>query len=98
MVVIGAHIDHLGNGKGGLVGSRKTKSVERIAERTIMRPALEVMLEIAQYLANEQAAGKLKMKRDVLIAAWSGEELGLRGSQAFADDFAELFPERSGWT
>ena len=34
------------------------------------------------------------MKRDVLVAAWSGEELGLRGSQAFAEDFAELYPAR----
>jgi hypothetical protein len=52
------------------------------------------VLEIAQYLASEQANGKLSMKRDVLIAAWSGEELGLRGSQAFADDFAKLYPGR----
>jgi Zn-dependent M28 family amino/carboxypeptidase len=51
------------------------------------------MLEIAQYLAAEKKAGRLKSKRDLLVAAWSGEELGLFGSQAFADDFYQLYPD-----
>ena len=95
MVVIGAHIDHLGNGKGGsLAREDEVGGTHRGADDNAS--GVGSVLEIAQYLANEQAAGKLKMKRDVLIAAWSGEELGLRGSQAFADDFAKLFPERAG--
>ena len=95
MVVIGAHIDHLGNGKGGsLAREDEVGGTHRGADDNASGVAS--VLEIAQYLANEQAAGKLRMKRDVLIAAWSGEELGLRGSQAFADDFAKLYPERAG--
>ena len=33
------------------------------------------------------------MKRDLLVAGWSGEELGLFGSQAFVSDFYRLYPE-----
>ncbi len=93
MVVVGAHIDHLGTGKGGsLAREDEIGGTHRGADDNASGVAS--VLEIAQYLANEQASGKLNMKRDVLIAAWSGEELGLRGSQAFADDFAELYAGR----
>ena len=51
------------------------------------------MLEIAQYLAAERTSGRLKPKRDMLVAAWSGEELGLFGSQAFVDDYYKLYPD-----
>ena len=42
------------------------------------------MLEIAQYLVQEQQQGRLNGFHDLLIAAWSGEELGLIGSGHFA--------------
>ena len=51
------------------------------------------MLEMAQYLAAEKKAGRLNQKRDLLVAAWSGEELGLFGSQAFVDSFYDLYPD-----
>lgn len=95
MIVIGAHIDHLGTGSGGnsLAKAEETGGVHRGADDNASGVAC--MLEVAQYLSDEISAGRLEMKRDVLIAAWSGEELGLRGSQAFADDFTKLFPERA---
>ena len=46
-------------------------------------------MEIAQYLAEQQKSGKLKLKRDVVFAAWSGEELGLLGSAHFAAEKAK---------
>ncbi len=55
------------------------------------------MLEVAQYLATEVKAKRIKTVRDTLLAAWSGEELGLRGSQAFCDHFGDLYPQRAGW-
>ncbi len=94
MVLVGAHIDHLGKGSGGgsLAKDDEIGGVHRGADDNASGVAS--VLEIAQYLAGSVQSGKLKPKRDVLIAAWSGEELGLRGSQAFAQDFAELFPDR----
>ena len=45
------------------------------------------MLEVAEYLSNLKAKGKTAdFKRDVIFAAWSGEELGLHGSKHFVDE------------
>jgi Zn-dependent M28 family amino/carboxypeptidase len=41
------------------------------------------VLEAAQYLAAMKRAGRLRAKRDIVFAAWSGEEIGLLGSTAF---------------
>lgn len=94
-IVVGAHIDHLGTGQGGgsLAREDEVGGTHRGADDNASGVAC--VLEIAQYLANQRAAGKLDMRRDLLIAAWSGEELGLRGSQAFAEDFVKLYPQRS---
>ena len=45
------------------------------------------MLEIAEYLADQRDRGKLRLRRDILFAAWSGEELGLLGSDYFVKSF-----------
>ena len=94
MVIVGAHIDHLGNGAGGgsLAKDDEIGGVHRGADDNASGVAS--VLEMAQYLSGQVKSGKLQMKRDVLFAAWSGEELGLRGSQAFADDFMGLYPQR----
>ncbi|MFN3191038.1 MAG: M28 family peptidase [Aureliella sp.] len=94
MVLIGAHIDHLGQGQGSgsLAKEDEIGGVHRGADDNAS--GVGCVLEIAQYLADQTRAGKLDAKRDILVAAWSGEELGLRGSAAFADDFYDLFPER----
>ncbi len=94
MIVIGAHIDHLGNGAGGgsLAKEEEQGGVHRGADDNASGVA--GMLEIAQYLAGEVQPQRAALKRDILFAAWSGEELGLRGSQAFAEDFAKLYPGR----
>lgn len=88
-VIIGAHIDHLGN---------KPNS----ASRALGRERYEIhygaddnasgtagMLEIAQYLAEAKKSGDLKLERDVIFAAWSGEELGLIGSSEYVREIAE---------
>ena len=94
MVVVGAHIDHLGSGTGAgsLAKDDERGGVHRGADDNASGVA--GMLEIAQYLAGEMLPPRPVHKHDILFAAWSGEELGLRGSQAFADDFAELYPDR----
>ena len=95
MIVVGAHIDHLGTGQGSgsLAKEDERGGTHRGADDNASGVA--AMLEIAQYLATEVRAGRLELKRDVLFAAWSGEELGLRGSAAFTDEFDQLFPGRS---
>ncbi|NNE00209.1 MAG: M28 family peptidase, partial [Pirellulaceae bacterium] len=82
VVVLGAHIDHLGKGGGSnsLAKDDEQDAIHVGADDNAS--GVGAMLEIAQYLANEKAAGRLKAKRDLIVAAWSGEELGLFGSQA----------------
>ena len=47
------------------------------------------ILEIAQYLADQKARGNLDMKHELLLGAWSGEELGLLGSSYFVRTWVE---------
>ena len=93
VVMLGAHIDHLGRGGG-------TNSLAREDERDGIHVGADdnasgvaAMLEVAQYVAAEKKAGRLAAKRDLIVAGWSGEELGLFGSQAFVDRFYELYPD-----
>lgn len=93
VVIVGAHIDHLGQGGG-------SNSLARDDERDAVHVGADdnasgvaAMLEIAQYLASEKAAGRLNAKRDLIVAGWSGEELGLFGSQAFVESYFELYPD-----
>ena len=95
LLLVGAHIDHLGQGANAnsLARDDEREGIHRGADDNASGVA--AVLEIAQYLADQQRAGKLQLKRDVLVAAWSGEELGLLGSAAFAEDFYKLFPQLS---
>jgi len=86
-LAIGAHVDHLGRGEGGgsLARDDEQNAIHYGADDNASGVA--GLLEIAQYLATQKKAGKLKMEHDVLFAAWSGEELGLLGSDYFADTY-----------
>ncbi|MDV6028719.1 MAG: M28 family peptidase [Phycisphaera sp. RhM] len=92
-VMVGAHVDHLGRGSG-------SNSLAKDDERDLIHQGADdnasgvaAMLEIAQYLADEKRAGRLNAKRDLVIAGWSGEELGLFGSQSFIESFETLYPD-----
>jgi Tol biopolymer transport system component len=91
-IVIGAHIDHLGKGEGGssLANENERGGTHRGADDNAS--GIAAMLEIAQHLADQVRRGELKLKRDIMFAAWSGEELGLIGSSYFADEFYDLYP------
>ncbi len=86
-VVIGAHVDHLGRGLEGksLARSEEQGQIHRGADDNASGVA--ALLEIAEYLADLKATGRFAPPRDVVFAAWSGEELGLLGSTHFVDRF-----------
>jgi Tol biopolymer transport system component len=93
MIVVGAHIDHLGSGTGSSLAKESELGAMHLGADD-NASGVSCMLEIAQYLSHQKKQGKLSPKRDMLFAAWSGEELGLHGSAAFVNDFAKLYPER----
>lgn len=83
-LAIGAHLDHLGRGEGGgsLARAHEKGQIHYGADDNASGTA--ALMEIAQYLMDLKQRGKLKMKRDIIFAGWSGEELGLLGSNHFA--------------
>ena len=84
-VIVGAHIDHLGAGKSNnsLAKQDEKNNIHFGADDNASGVA--AMLEIAEYIANQKKSGKLQLKRDIIFAGWSGEELGLHGSQHFVE-------------
>ncbi len=92
VVMVGAHIDHLGRGGGSNSLAKDDERDQVHVGADDNASGVAAMLEIAQYLAAEKSAGRLTARRDLMVAAWSGEELGLFGSQAFVGSFDQLFP------
>jgi hypothetical protein len=78
VVVIGAHFDHLGHGgPGSLAGVEQQGEVHNGADDNASGTA--VVLELARILASGPQPAC-----DVVLALWSGEELGLLGSEHWA--------------
>ncbi len=73
-VVLGAHFDHLGRGGPGSLARDSVGEIHNGADDNASGTA--VVLEIARCLASSGTP-----EGDVLVALWSGEELGLLGSE-----------------
>lgn len=88
-VIVGAHIDHLGAeaGPGSLAKENERNQPHRGADDNAS--GVSGMLEIAEYLSDQRRQGKLDLQRDVVFAAWSGEEIGLLGSSHFVRTLAK---------
>ncbi|VAW34614.1 tolB protein precursor, periplasmic protein involved in the tonb-independent uptake of group A colicins, partial [hydrothermal vent metagenome] len=88
-VILGAHYDHLGHGES-------STSLAKADEMSLVHPGADDnasgvagLLAIAEYLINMKNTGKFIPKRDIVFAFWSGEELGLLGSDHFVKTFAK---------
>ncbi len=77
-VVIGAHYDHLGRGGAGSLASESLGEIHNGADDNASGAA--VVLEVARCLVAAPAPAG-----DVIFALWSGEELGLLGSEHWAE-------------
>jgi hypothetical protein len=88
-VIIGAHVDHLGRGEtsGSLASGDEVGEIHHGADDNASGVA--AMIEVAQKLTSDRDSGRLKAGRDVIFAAWSGEELGLLGASHFVTALAE---------
>jgi len=76
-VAIGAHYDHLGHGEAGNTLAAKEDIAKVHAGADDNASGSAAVLAVAATLAKETR------HRHVLLALWSGEELGLIGSSAF---------------
>jgi hypothetical protein len=78
-IVVGAHYDHLGRGEvGGSLDPHPGKEIHNGADDNASGTA--ALLEIARAIAAKPA------RRTVVIAAFSGEELGLLGSAHYVKE------------
>jgi Zn-dependent M28 family amino/carboxypeptidase len=77
-IVIGAHMDHLGDGmKYGSLNESHTAEIHNGADDNASGTA--GVLELAQYYAKN----KKDLKRSIIFMWFSGEEAGLIGSAYF---------------
>jgi Zn-dependent M28 family amino/carboxypeptidase len=81
-VVIGAHYDHLGYGGEGSLYREKDKAVHNGADDNASGVAL--LLHIAGRLKTKNNQSEIKDKNNYLFMAFSGEEMGLLGSNYFS--------------
>ncbi len=81
-IAIGAHYDHLGHGGNGNSLARKDEAGRVHVGADDNASGTAAVLAIGETLAS---AANQPRKRNVLLAFWSGEELGLIGSSAFVN-------------
>lgn len=95
VVVVGAHIDHLGTGIGGssLARDDEREGIHYGADDNAS--GVTAMLQMAEALAAARDRGELDGRRDIIFAAWSGEELGLLGSSHYVKNLEELFSQHA---
>lgn len=98
-VVIGAHLDHLGRGGSfaSLANINELNQIHYGADDNASGVA--ALLEIAEHVAEQRArdlsAGLASGERDIVFAAWMGEEFGLLGSAAYVRDLKKAAGARS---
>jgi len=77
-VALGAHYDHLGHGTSGSSLARKEEAGQVHAGADDNASGTAAVLGVAETLSTQPR------RRNVLLDLWSGEEIGLIGSAAFA--------------
>ncbi len=81
-IVIGAHYDHLGFGGEGSLYREKDKAIHNGADDNASGVA--VMLNLASRLKVKNNQAEIKDNNNYLFMAFSGEEMGLLGSNYFS--------------
>ena len=84
VIVIGAHYDHLGRGEdNSLARKGEEGQIHNGADDNASGTA--TMMEVAHALSDLRDREPDQFQYDVVFAAWSGEELGIIGSNYFVD-------------
>ena len=79
-IIIGGHLDHLGIGKtSASLSKNENKNIIHYGADD-NASGIASLIEIAEWFSEKVANNTIRLKREVVFAAWSGEELGLLGS------------------
>ena len=95
IVIVGAHIDHLGTGPNGSSLARGDEQSQIHFGADDNASGVSAMMQIAEAMALAKESGKLHGSRDIVFAAWSGEELGLLGSSHYVKSLETLFSQHA---
>ncbi|MCX6147095.1 MAG: M28 family peptidase [Candidatus Kapabacteria bacterium] len=83
-ILIGGHYDHLGKGETSSLSDDEHKNfIHNGADDNAS--GTSAVLELAEYFANLKKDKPELFTKNVIFGWWSGEELGLVGSEAFCD-------------
>ena len=85
VIVVGAHIDHLGTGTTATSLAKESEQQQIHVGADDNASGVAAMLEIAEFMASLKEKEGQTFRRDILFAGWSGEELGLHGSRHFTE-------------
>jgi len=85
-VLVGAHLDHLGRGNVSMSLAKESEKGQIHFGADDNASGVAALLEMAERFSGFQKYGYLKPQRDMIFAAWSGEELGLLGSGHFVKE------------
>lgn len=91
LVVVGAHIDHLGEGSHGASLAKETERGGIHFGADDNASGVAAMLEIAEWMSQAKKQG-WPAQRDLLFVAWSGEEDGLIGANHFVTEWEKAHP------
>lgn len=89
VIVVGAHVDHLGRGTSSSL-ARENEKGEIHFGADDNASGVGTMLEVAEELVEQVRQNPAGWRRDIVFAAWSGEELGLHGSRALVADLQSM--------
>jgi hypothetical protein len=84
IILLGAHVDHLGRGKNAASLARNSQDASIHPGADDNASGVASLIEVAEATASGIASGEFTGRRDLVFAAWSGEELGLLGSSHWA--------------
>jgi Tol biopolymer transport system component len=88
-LVLGAHGDHLGHGEmGNSLWRGEGSSIHTGADDNASGVA--GVMEVAQDLSARVKRKDIRLKQNIVFAVWSGEEIGLFGSNAFLRSHPKL--------
>jgi len=84
-VVVGAHYDHLGHGEGGNAFGYDEGKTQIWHGADDNASGAAALMEVAAALAHDADQGGSPRTYNVIFGAWSGEEIGLVGSDYFVE-------------
>lgn len=88
-IMVGAHGDHLGHGDVGSSLAKKDELGFTHYGADDNASGVAGVMELAHYFADQNKKNPQSLKKDLIVAVWSGEEIGILGSSHWLQNYAK---------